>query len=392
MLRLALLVCLLLGVAAPAAHAATTVAFNAASAVNAADVTITGDATDEDVTVVQVSDGYLVSRANGGLATAAPCSAAAGVVKCPLAPSLSVDLAAGNDTLSTLGVSTPMQIAGGTGNDQLSGGAGADVLAGGAGDDTLTGDSSANLLDGGAGKDIIDGGAGDDTLAGGSGNDAVDGGAGNDAADGGDGDDRVTGGSGADDLHGGAGADTLRGRDGTVDNLDCGGDADVVDADDNDTVSGCESGAPVLPPVPTKPLTVPFSFIFGSVKLPDQPVALQHGHVTLNISCPAATPSGRCAGVISLERFAKKSKKAHSSRRTRRFRVADQAYSVKAGKKAKVRVRISSLGRRAINRNGSLKVKVYLRRTKRAKKATKIGTLKVHASRRTKRRHVKTAA
>jgi RTX calcium-binding nonapeptide repeat (4 copies) len=343
---------------------------------------------------------------------------------------------AGDDTLT--GGDGDESLRGGDGNDTLDGRGGADVMAGengvdtvsyasrtaavsvdlstvalgaegqagehdtvasdvehaigGAGDDTLTGDSSANLLDGGAGKDIIDGGAGDDTLAGGSGNDAVDGGAGNDAADGGDGDDRVTGGSGADDLHGGAGADTLRGRDGTVDNLDCGGDADVVDADDNDTVSGCESGAPVLPPVPTKPLTVPFSFIFGSVKLPDQPVALQHGHVTLNISCPAATPSGRCAGVISLERFAKKSKKAHSSRRTRRFRVADQAYSVKAGKKAKVRVRISSLGRRAINRNGSLKVKVYLRRTKRAKKATKIGTLKVHASRRTKRRHVKTAA
>jgi Putative metal-binding motif/RTX calcium-binding nonapeptide repeat (4 copies) len=155
-LRLALLVCLLLGVAAPAAHAATTVAFNAASAANAADVTITGDATDEDITVAQVADGFLVSRANGGLATAAPCSAAAGVVKCPLAPSLSVDLAAGNDTLSTLGVSTPMQIAGGTGNDQLSGGAGADVLAGGAGDDTLTGGAGADSFFGEAGDDVIE--------------------------------------------------------------------------------------------------------------------------------------------------------------------------------------------------------------------------------------------
>ena len=47
---------------------------------------------------------------------------------------------------------------------------------------------------------------------------------------------------------------------------------------------------------------------------------------------------------------------------------------------------MSSAARRTIARRGSIRVKVLLRRTKRAKHATKIGTLKVQASRRTKRR------
>jgi putative metal-binding protein/hemolysin type calcium-binding protein len=158
-LRLGLLVCLLLGVAAPAARAATTVGFNAATAANAADVTITGDATDEAITVVQVANGYLVTRADGALAPAVPpCTGggAAGAVTCPFAPSLSADLAGGNDTLSTLGVTNRMQLAGGTGNDQLSAGAGADVLAGGAGDDTLVGGPGADSYFGEAGNDVIE--------------------------------------------------------------------------------------------------------------------------------------------------------------------------------------------------------------------------------------------
>ena len=345
---------------------------------------------------------------------------------------------AGNDTLT--GGDGDESLWGGTGNDVLDGRGGADLMAGqdgldavsyagrvagvtvdlasvalgtegqpgehdtvpsdvervtgGNGSDTLTGNAAPNQLDGGPGNDTVDGGSGNDSLVGGSGDDSLSGSAGDDLVDGGTGNDRIAGGMGADTLQGGAGSDSLRGRDGTVDQLDCGADADVVDADDNDAVSGCETGAPLPAPAPPA-APLPLSFIFGAFKLPEQPVTMQHGHVTLTVSCPAATPSGRCSGVISLERFAKHSKqaKAHSSRRTRRFKhIADQAYAVKAGKKAKIRVRISSVGRRAIQRNGSLKVKVFLRRTKRAKKATRIGTLKVHASRRTKRRHVKVAA
>jgi hypothetical protein len=270
-------------------------------------------------------------------------------------------------------------------------------VIGGAGSDRIIGNAAANQLDGGAGNDTIEGRDGNDSLAGTNGDDTLDGGAGNDFVDAGGDDDRLTGGSGADNMHGGPGNDSLRDRDGSVDQLDCGADIpprdnDTVEADDNDRVSECELRTPGPAPVPTpaQPLTLPFTFLFGAFKLPDAPVAIEHGRVGLSVSCPAATPTGRCSGVIALVPAAKKHKKAkaHSSRRTKRFKkIGDQAYSVKAGKKAKIRVRISSVGRRAVNRAGTLKVHVYLRRTKRSKKATKIGTLKVHASRRTKRRH-----
>ena len=340
---------------------------------------------------------------------------------------------AGNDTLT--GGDGDERLNGGTGNDVLDGRGGADLLSGqdgsdtvryasrtapvtvnlatvtlgeegqvgehdtvtsdtesvvgGAGNDSLTGNAQANLLDGGAGSDAIDAGAGNDTLAGGAGNDLIDGSFGNDSVDGGDGDDRLTGGTGADDVRGGAGADSLHGRDGDVDRLDCGADADSVDADAGDAVAECEVGTPsILPPTgPASPLS-PFTLIYGMVKVPSTPVTLQHGRVTLSVSCPAETPTGRCSGVISLERFANKGKgkaKARSSRRTRRFSVGQKSYAVRAGKKAKVRVRISTAGRRAINRTGTARLKVLLRRTKRAKRATRIGTLKVQASRRTKR-------
>ena len=183
-------------------------------------------------------------------------------------------------------------------------------VVGGNGADVLTGNASANVLDGGAGNDALAGGGGDDTVLGGAGNDALDGGTANDVVDGGADNDTVSGGSGADDLRGGPGTDTLRARDGAVDRADCGADSDSVDADSNDAIAGCESGLPVpVPAVPASPLPTPFSFLYGVFKLPTTPVALEHGRVTLDVSCPAATPLGRCTGVISLERFGHKAGK-----------------------------------------------------------------------------------
>jgi hypothetical protein len=341
------------------------------------------------------------------------------------APALGISLGDRDDS-ATIDVAKPGLLDGDAGNDTLTGGAGDDGLWGGDGNDVLEGRDGADLMSGEGGTDSVryddrgadvsvdltkltirsEGEAGEhDTVAtdvervtGGAGDDVL---TGNNAAnllDGGAGDDVLTGGGGADDLRGASGRDLLRGRDSVADRLDCGADRDAVDADPADAVSECEGGAPggIVPtpinrnPVvtPPAPLTAPFSFIFGSVKLPEGPVTLHGGHITLTVGCPAGTPTGRCSGVISLERFARRGgkAKAKSSRRTKRFRVADQAYAVRAGKKSRVRVRISSVGRRAINRTGSLRVKVYLRRTKRAHRATRIGTLKVRASRRTKRR------
>ena len=214
-------------------------------------------------------------------------------------------------------------------------------------------------------------------------------------------------------VDGGAGNDTVSGgvrrrrparrprrptrcalRDGAVDRVDCGADGDSRRSRPATTASpAARSARPTrrspLPSVPT-----PFSFLYGVFKLPTAPVALEHGRVALDVSCPAETPLGRCTGVISLERFGHKhgKGKAQTSRRTRRFRVGEQSYAVRAGKKAKVRVRISSVGRREIKRSGTARLKVLLRRTKRARKSTRIGTLKVHASRRTKRRPARSAS
>jgi Ca2+-binding RTX toxin-like protein len=60
----------------------------------------------------------------------------------------------------------------------------------------------------------MNGGNGDDTLIGGSGNDVLNGGAGNDNLDGGDGDDTLLGGIGNDVLTGGPGLDSMKGEDG----------------------------------------------------------------------------------------------------------------------------------------------------------------------------------
>lgn len=137
-------------------------------------------------------------------------------------------------------------IFGGEGDDVITGGANDDIFVGGAGNDsvdyrnrtdgvTITVDGVANdgdLVDGEAdlvSDDIetIVGGTGDDFLQGGSigSGVALIGNAGNDTLEGGDGDDTLVGGTGTDSLSGNAGQDFIFATD---------GEADIVDADDND--------------------------------------------------------------------------------------------------------------------------------------------------------------
>ena len=140
----------------------TTVDFSPAGNGTESGLTIHGDAlVDEadDVTITQTATDFIVSRSGGGLAPAnAPCTGggAAAAVTCPIAASISVDLAGGDDTLTTNHVTRPVLAAGGAGNDRLQGGDGDDVLAGGAGDDTLTGGAGNDAFFGESGKDIIE--------------------------------------------------------------------------------------------------------------------------------------------------------------------------------------------------------------------------------------------
>jgi Ca2+-binding RTX toxin-like protein len=141
----------------PAAWAAT-VEFNDANADHAADMIVTGDDSDDRITISQNSLGLVVARAGGGLVVPlAPCAGGgAAPITCPSAPSVSVDLAGGADELITLGVTSALLEAGGDGNDTLYGGDGGDVLAGGAGNDTLIGDDGIDELFGESGDDIIE--------------------------------------------------------------------------------------------------------------------------------------------------------------------------------------------------------------------------------------------
>jgi hypothetical protein len=191
-LRLTFLLLALALFAAPSANAAVTVQFNPAVGVAAADVTIRGDAVpplDDDVTITQTAQNFVISRTGGGLVLAdASCTGDAAAVTCPLAPSISIDLAGGNDRLTTNNVTFPLLIAGGDGDDTLFGGAANDVLAGGAGNDTLNG------------------------------------------------------GGGIDEYFGESGNDTIQAKDGIAERISCGSGDDVASNDFIDIIAECERG------------------------------------------------------------------------------------------------------------------------------------------------------
>lgn len=138
---------------------------------------------------------------------------------------------------------------GAEGNDTLLGGAGNDSVHGNDGDDVIYGDDGDDGLIGHNGDDILHGDDGDDSLQGSMGNDQLFGDAGDDALQGGQGDDTLDGGAGQDTLFGGWGNDTLSGivddpnalgiQDTDIgDNLNGGGDDDVILTGKDDTVNG----------------------------------------------------------------------------------------------------------------------------------------------------------
>jgi hypothetical protein len=188
LLRLTLLISVLALLVPTAAGAATTVDFDAAGASSVTVHTDNAAPLDDSVTITQTALGFEVRRAGNGLVVGTGCMGDSALVTCQPAPAVEVDLGDGNDTLTTVNVTVPMQIAGGIGNDILSGGAGNDVLAGGAGNDTLTG-------------------AG-----------------------------------GVDEYFGEAGDDTIFAKDGLAERIACGADTDTASNDFIDIIAECETG------------------------------------------------------------------------------------------------------------------------------------------------------
>lgn len=139
---------------------------------------------------------------------------------------------AGNDILSSFSTNT-VTINGGAGDDIISGGSGDDILSGGLGNDTLTGGAGDDIIFGNEGDDTVRGGVDNDSLFGGVGNDQLAGGNGDDTLRGGDGDDILLGGQGADSIFGEAGNDSIQffsmETDDAVDLLSGGIDTDTIE-------------------------------------------------------------------------------------------------------------------------------------------------------------------
>jgi hypothetical protein len=118
----------------------------------------------DDIVVEQTSMFDIISQHGaGGLANNSPdCTdQPPDTVLCPRLPkpaftSLSVDLGGGNDKFHADGITDPVSVSGGDGNDEISTGAGNDVLAGGAGNDKLNGHGGVDDYFGETGDDTIE--------------------------------------------------------------------------------------------------------------------------------------------------------------------------------------------------------------------------------------------
>lgn len=150
--------------------------------------------------------------------------------------SLAVYGLAGNDTIETNpGLTLPVYLNGGDGNDLLRGGLANDVLTGAAGKDDIFG---------GGGNDRLNGNGGNDRLYGEEGPDRLYGGAGNDLLDGGSSGDRLDGGDGIDTMYGQGGNDIFTSNDGQPDQLFGGTGKDTSTSDTTDILASVTAVPP----------------------------------------------------------------------------------------------------------------------------------------------------
>jgi Ca2+-binding RTX toxin-like protein len=175
-------------------------------------------------------------------------------------------------------------------------------------------------------------------------------------------DDSLIGGPGEDELQGGAGNDTINARDGVREQLNCGPGADTAIVDELDVIpqdpgSLCEavdrSGA-APPPVSSRP------------SIRSSKLSVSKGRVSVSLSCAAA-----CSGKLTLKTASKV--KLGSKRSV--VTLGSASYSVAAGKRATVRVKLSSKGRQLMRRVSRVRVKLTAK-PKAGKAASKTLTLR----------------
>jgi hypothetical protein len=209
--------------------------------------------------------------------------------------------------------------------------------------------------------DVLSGMGGDDIIDGADGNDIIDGGDGNDTIYGGGNDDQIKGGPGLDSLSGEgsasgffisiAGNDIIDARDGVREQLNCGPGADTAIVDELDVVpqdpgSLCEAvdrsaasgggggGGSTKVPVP---------------KVRSSRLSVKSGRVSVSLSCTDA-----CSGKLTLKTASKVklgSKKAVVT-------LGSASYRIAAGKKATIKVKLSSNGKRLMRKVSKVRVKL----------------------------------
>jgi Ca2+-binding RTX toxin-like protein len=288
---------------------------------------------------------------------------------------VAVDLASGTGGAAGEGdqLAGIEQVTGGNGNDTILGNDAVNILDGGPGNDTVDGRGGDDEIFGGVGNDTLIGGPGNDTLSGDPGDDNLQGGDGADSLNGGDGTDQLDGGPGADSLAGGpgddtavyssrskavsvstdgadndgeanerdqvrlsvesvktgAGNDTINVRDGVTGKVSCGAGRDSVVSDQSDTVaSDCE-------------LKNALSSLATCTITSDPTRMSRRGTIRVRVRCPAggkATLSLRTVG------RAKKAKKLGSKR-----------FTLKAGKRKTVRIKLSGRARRLVKKKKTLR-------------------------------------
>jgi Ca2+-binding RTX toxin-like protein len=260
----------------------------------------------------------------------------------------------GNDSIS--GNDAVNILDGGPGNDTIDGRGGDDQIFGGPGNDVLRGGAGNDTIDGGTGDDVLQGDAGADTLAGGDGNDQLDGGAGADSLAGGPGDDTAVYSSrskdvsvstdGADNdgeanerdqvrlsvesVKTGAGNDTINVRDGVKGEVSCGPGKDSVTADQNDTIAAdCEQ----------KNLTLG---VLATCTVESNPARMSRsGTISVRVKCPTG---GKATLALRTVGKAKRAKK-----------LGSKAFTLKAGKRTTVKIKLSGAARRLVKKNQSLR-------------------------------------
>lgn len=194
--------------------------------------------------------------------------------------------------------------------------------------------------------------------------------------DGGNGNDRIATGTGLDHVYGADGNDVFLTRDGVVDQITCGGGTDSGEVDTDDSLTAdCEPtvARPAAADAPPTDAPAPASGETGvateddAVKTPPAvaPIAITSparmtlsakGAVTIGVTCTAE--SGRCKGTIEL--FEANGRiKARSVVGTARRRKASRKkatllgrgrFSVRAGGKKKVQLRLDRRGRQRVIR------------------------------------------